>query len=1241
MLGALRRCIAWRGGAAAAGTRDIFRRSLLLQTTLLGLGIALIAALVAALVGPVFVDWGRYRAVFEARASRMIDQPVRIGGAIDVRLLPTPLFVLRDIEAGPRASPVFGAQLVGVELSLGSLIRGEWRAATLELRAPEITVSLDRDGRLVSPPVGAALDLDRFSIDRVLVSDGQLYIDEADSPTGAALRNISFSGEVRSLAGPIKGEGTFVAGDDRYRYSFSVARFVDEGAPVRLTLQPEEYPLNVQADGLVSLGDGMPKFEGTLALTRPAGAILASGKAVASEPWRLSGKFKADAHRALFDQVEAQYGPDERGIRLAGAATMAFGAGARLEAVLSARQMDLDRALAPASTDRLPLITLRGLLDSAATTWRPPIAIALGFGIDTATLGGGTLQAVRGDLIYADDSWNIDNLEFRAPGVTQVGISGRIGGPSSRQRFSGAFELQSVDPGALATWLEGVDRTRAAPGELRLRGEMELSRDQVAVDRVEGELDRKPFQGRIAYTFTSGDTRAKLDASLAAAEFDLGGAIALVRAASSGSSFERPGEIALTVDLGKTRLEGVEAISTNADVRIDAAGVKIERLSIADLGGAAVSASGNIDLSAGRPNGAIAVAIDAQKVEGIAALVGQFFPGFGQALASRAGLVAPARLNATISVAAGGDAGAAVSPGVGRLAINGNVGAVSVAISGEAAGPVDALPNADLRFDARLTSPDATVLKLIGADRIAAESKQPSSLSFVVTGPASGDIRVSARLAGKNVEATADGTLRLSNGAPAAALDVTAKSDDAQGLRRGSGPLPIALKARATVSAGTVAFSDIAGSVAGSPVRGALSISAGAPMRLGGQLSADKIDLAALILTAAGAPPPATRGWSSQAFAPVLPEGLSGRVELVARQADIGAGIVARNVRGALEFAPSSATLANATGSIGRGDISADISLRRNSADLAVRGRVAITKADPQQFVSAVNAARVNGQLSAQLEFEAAGPSPATLIGSLSGGGSLTLEKAQIAGFDDKAIDVAARAAERGTTISVQRIGDIVGKVMEAGSLSVPWATVPFEISAGRLRFGRLLTSQDSAETALAGSIDLVEQTLDTRVTVYGGPRNASTQRPEVAISFSGPLANPQRKYDVSALVGWLTLRAVDRETERLEAEEREAKRREAAIRELERQEQERQRELEQQRELEWQLERQRMLERQAQQSPAGAPPGEAQSAVPIPPSSPATGTVSRGAMPPPPRGMLRQNPRSAIESAPLPLVPR
>ena len=51
-----------------------------MQTTLLGLAIAFILALLAALIGQHFVDWNQFRPQFEAAATKMVGAPVRVAG---------------------------------------------------------------------------------------------------------------------------------------------------------------------------------------------------------------------------------------------------------------------------------------------------------------------------------------------------------------------------------------------------------------------------------------------------------------------------------------------------------------------------------------------------------------------------------------------------------------------------------------------------------------------------------------------------------------------------------------------------------------------------------------------------------------------------------------------------------------------------------------------------------------------------------------------------------------------------------------------------------------------------------------------------------------------------------------------------------------------------------------------------------------------------------------------------------
>src|SRR6202041_960241 len=104
------------------------------QTTLLGLAIAFIIALVAALIGPYFIDWNQFRPQFEEEATRVIGAPAHVGGKPGARLLPSPSLRLRSVVVG--GANDLGrvrADKLDVEFSLGSLMRGEWRATELTI----------------------------------------------------------------------------------------------------------------------------------------------------------------------------------------------------------------------------------------------------------------------------------------------------------------------------------------------------------------------------------------------------------------------------------------------------------------------------------------------------------------------------------------------------------------------------------------------------------------------------------------------------------------------------------------------------------------------------------------------------------------------------------------------------------------------------------------------------------------------------------------------------------------------------------------------------------------------------------------------------------------------------------------------------------------------------------------------------------------------------------------------------
>jgi hypothetical protein len=1123
------------------------------QTTLLGLAVAIIVALVAALVGPFFIDWGRYRTAFEAEATRLMGVPVHVHGRIDARLLPTPSLVLTGVEVGPQgAEPKLRARALAVEFALGALMRGEWRAAELRLDGPELSLGMDATGRIDVPRVSIGFDADQLSFERVTVEDGRIVLADAASGSRVTLDKLSFKGDVRSLFGPFRGEGAFVSAGQRYDYRVTGSRRGEDGGMrLRVGMDPVDRPLTVETDGTLWIEQGRPRYEGNLTLARPAGMVLSTGEAVATEPWRATSRVRATPTAALLEQLEFQYGPEDRALKLAGTAEFKFGARPRIDGVLSAVQVDLDRLLqSPDAVRRPPMKLLDGLSGSLLALTALPVPVKVGLGIDGVMLGGAALSAVRGDIEAKGDILDLTSFEFRAPGATQVRLSGRMALGARSAEFSGPANVESAEPNALLAWLEGRSETaRIQSGALRLRGDLTLGAERIAVDRLKAEFDRRALEGRLAYVFATPQKPARLDAALSAAELDLDGVLAFAKGALAGASFERPRDIALSLDLGRTFYGGIEAKGAAANLRLDANGLRVERLAIADLGGASLNASGEIDTRAASPRGSLTLALEAQRLDGVAALATKLVPDAAatvRALAQRSG---PTKLRARLDVAAAPAEGADAKTSA-KVKIDGALAGIRVDLTGDARGDVDNPKGAEVRVDGRLDAEDGSSLAaLIGLDRLASVDRRPARVTLSASGPADGDLRVDARFAGGGLDSSAAGTLRWADAKAVGTLDVLLAAADARLPRRDvATPLPVTLGARLAVDGDKLAFTALNGKVAGTPVKGRLALRLATPLHVDGRIEAGALDTGAVIASAVGMPVSSHRPWPPEPFTRGLFGAVEGRIEFVLDRAALADGIVARTLHGTARIEPTEIVVENIDGNLGGGRFTGEAKFRTAPSGLSAETRLSLANADMSAVMPRAAAGQVSGRVSIQWDAQGAGLSPAALIGALAGSGRVTVEDVQISGLDPKAFEASQHAVERGVGIDPIRIGDIVRTALDSGRLNVPWASGAFSVAGGRIVLTQVTAPAQGADTVISGSLDLGGQALDLRFALIG-PAVADApggRRPELAIAFKGPLDSARRAIDVAPLVNWLTLRAVEQEAKRLEAAEREAKRAQA-----------------------------------------------------------------------------------------------
>ena len=507
----------------------------------------------------------------------------------------------------------------------------------------------------------------------------------------------------------------------------------------------------------VRLEDNSPRFDGTLTLSRPVAVAGASGRGIVATPWRASAKVKASPANALFEQLEYQYGPEARAIKLTGTAEMRFGKEPRFDSVLSARQVDLDRALAlPEATGRLPLSALKAFIEPLASSYRPPFPVRLGIGVDAVTLASGTLQNLRGDLTLDNDGWDIEQLEFRAPGFAQLRLSGRVAAGQA-VTFKGPAQIEASDPKTFVAWLEGrADASQRQAGLLRASGDVTVGAQEFAVERLQFEFDRKTVEGRFAYAGADGAKAPRLDAELKAGELDVDGVLAFARAALDGSAVERPRDVSLVVDIGRATLAGVDVKGVSGTFKLDPAGLTFDRVRIADLADASFSLNGRMEGALDAPRGTVTFDVDARGLDGTIAVLSKYLPAAAEPLRQAAPRIVPLKTQATLGIEPVISTNPS-GPSKVKLALDGSAGVLRTKITAEAAGDLATLTLPEFRLDAQTERG-----RRLGAGRAARDASAsststsaPGTLGVVVRSAAGSDARVDARLNAGGLSANA------------------------------------------------------------------------------------------------------------------------------------------------------------------------------------------------------------------------------------------------------------------------------------------------------------------------------------------------------------------------------------------------------------------------------------------------------------------------------------------------------
>jgi len=1148
---------------------------------LLSLGIAIALILAAAFTAPFFIDWSSYRTYFEAQASEALGRPVAIDGAFDVRIMPYPSLIADDVRIGADGSQE-GVERIELRAALTPLLSGRFQVTDFTLIEPRAVLRLAADGAVSwaadDKPV-MPVDPDRITLDKIDITAGHFTIEDARSGETYLLEGVNLTGSATSLRGPFKVEGGGSLDGDRYTVKLATGRMADDGSGMRVkaSILPAATALDIDLDGALLRIDNMPVFDGRLVVKRP-------GPEPETEAWRLDGALVASPEALVMDQLSVRLGTEERHVSLSGAANVRFGADPRFDAVISARQIDFDRSFgsgpdAPVST-QAAVGTFGSLLDPAIF----PLPGHLALDVESLVVAGGLLERLTVDVEIDGDIWAIERAVVAAPGRSNLGIAGTIGFGGADPVFDGAMRLDSEQAGVFANWLFATqaDATRfgVPVGRMEASAQVRLDAAGMAFERVDIRTPDSEVQGSARYAPAGEGRRGEVALALTADSFDLpdlgpGGLAGEAGLLPALEALLSDVDLGLQLQAGALSSGDISANGVQIDVLLSDGDARVRQLSIEDLGGARLSGSGAVEAYASAPDGDLDFGLSADALDGVIDVLRTL--GADRTvdlLADRASALVPVDLTVALT-AAGSERGSA-----GSIDLGGTAGASDLSVAIGFDGDPEAIEAADLDIRASGYNPDGGLLaRQLGlVSPMGLGSGVAGEVSLTARGRLDDDMDLALRASGIGIDGEIRGNGRWSaaDGVQAGG-SVSADIADFEALLGLAGIVlpsidatPVAVKATIAAADGVWELDglEITDPLAGMVgARGSLSFDlSGEDRVIGGALDADRLSLEWLAGALVGTPavvfpqaPDGETAFPSAPLAPVERVGWRGRIGLTARTFDLTDTVSLGDAQADFSFDPTRLSLENLRGNAYGGRMVAGVDLTTEDGFIELTGRLDLNDARLEEIIWQANGRPVaTGAVWAGAEFTGQGRSLSGIAATLTGTGTFRAVDGVLRRFNPIAFDQIVSAADAGLDLTEDKVGTAFAGHLDSGSLRFEAMDGAFSIASGVVRASNIRIDTDALDSFASATIDLPELQLSSEWTLQVTDDEEASRTREVAVVFSGPLDQPQRRIDVSPLLGYLTVRAFEQEVERLENLQAEILERQRLGRELIRQGQER-----------------------------------------------------------------------------------
>lgn len=521
-----------------------------MNNALLYLGGLLIAALAVLFAAPRFVDWNSYRGVFEEEASRVLGREVRVGGAVNLSLLPAPYVSFERLRIADTSdegsSSIIRIENFTMRLSVPPLLKGLIEAHRVELRRPVINLVINESGggnwqSLALTPGALPFVPKDVALQSVEIEDGEIIVNAPGRRELARFDAINGELTAEALEGPFKYRGTVNWQNAPRHVRIATAQIDANGelrfkAAVDVTGSTNSYMI----DGRLRDLRGQPTLDGDLTAKLALAPNERTGTAAASEPaaappsaapgstaddptrvepppldvdadtiasappsderrsFELKSKLTGTTSNLELRDIAISLEAGAMPQLISGQARLDWSERTRLDVELTSRWLDLDQ-IADVAAKKMPLEAGRSYFEALASALPAEADTNARLEFDQLTLGGEPIGNVRLAARRAGGPLELDAVRADLPGGVRLELDGILTPSTNVPHLDGALFLSGKSLMRFLAWgLDnpdvGIDRN---DGPFSLDGKFALGDGTLALTDATLEFAGTPLAGEI------------------------------------------------------------------------------------------------------------------------------------------------------------------------------------------------------------------------------------------------------------------------------------------------------------------------------------------------------------------------------------------------------------------------------------------------------------------------------------------------------------------------------------------------------------------------------------------------------------------------------------------------------------------------------------------------------------------------------------------------------------------------